>query len=52
MVLTFAGLFLLELVVGMTGTAEVLGTAIAAILALAVILEAWTFSSGKTARPR
>lgn len=49
MALTFAGLFLLALVVGMTETAEAIGTAIGAILAAAALVAGMDLFSQKSA---
>lgn len=48
MVLTFAGLFLLALVVGMTETDEAIGTAVMAILAVAVTIAGMDLFSQKS----
>lgn len=48
MLLTFAGLFLLAFVVGMTETNQAIGTAIAAIFAVAVIVAGMNLFSQKS----
>ena len=50
MVLTFFGLFLLALVVGMTETAQAIGTAVAAIFAVALTIAGMDLFSQKTGK--